>query len=252
VGNESEFIAGRNTVREALRAGRSLNKLYIQAEAHGPALQQIIDLALEAGVPFERVRADMLDRLAPGIKHQGVVALAAAVSFSSLEEILKKAEERGEPPFLLVLDELQDPQNVGALLRTADAAGVHGVLIPKRRSCPINATVAKVSAGAVEYVPLVQVGNLVQTLEHLKELGLWIIGADMDGEIFFDARLDGSAALVIGAEGKGLGTLVKKHCDVIVRLPMQGEINSLNASVAGGILMYEMRRQRMLQMRKGK
>ena len=170
------------------------------------------------------------------MRHQGIVALASPVAFSSLEDVLKRAASRQETPFLLLLDELQDPQNVGALIRSADAAGVHGVLLPGRRSCPLNMVVEKVSAGAVNYVPVVQIGNIVQTLRSLKEQGFWAVGADMDGErLYFDTDLDRPIVLVIGAEGKGLGRLV----------PMQGGVNSLNASAAGAILLYEVVRQRM-------
>mgnify|MGYP000079078255 FL=1 len=157
------------------------------------------------------------------------------------------AKEKDETPFLLLLDELQDPQNVGALIRTADAAGVHGVLLPKRRSCPLNAVVAKISAGAVEYVPVVQIGNIPQTIEELKKLGFWIAGADMNGEDYYKSNLTGPMVIVVGAEGKGLGRLVKEKCDIIVSLPMQGGVSSLNASAAGAVLLYEVVRQRRVQ-----
>ena len=178
------------------------------------------------------------------MRHQGVVAYAAPVEFKTLEDALKKAAAKGEAPFLLLLDELQDPQNLGALIRTADAAGVHGILLPKRRSCPLNAVVAKISAGAVEYVPVIQIGNIVQQLKDLKKQGFWVAGADMDGEPYTKANLTGPLVLVIGAEGKGLGRLVKENCDIIVSLPMQGGVNSLNAAAAGAVLMYEVVRQR--------
>ena len=203
-------------------------------------------LAKSKAVPVELVKVERLDKLAPGLRHQGVVALAAPIAFQTLDDVFARAAAKGEPPFLLLLDELQDPQNVGALIRTADAAGVHGVLMPRRRSCPLNAVVAKISAGAVEYVPVVQIGNIAQAMEELKERGCWLVGADMDGVDFYAANMTGPIVLVIGAEGKGLGRLVKQKCDDIVSLPMHGGVNSLNASNAGAILMYEVVRQRHL------
>lgn len=239
---KEEFIAGRNPVAEALRSGRALNKVMVQDGARG--VTEIIAAAKEKGVAVEFVKSDKLDKLAQGVRHQGVVAYAAPVEFKTLEDALKKAAAKGEAPFLLLLDELQDPQNLGALIRTADAAGVHGILLPKRRSCPLNAVVAKISAGAVEYVPVIQIGNIVQQLKDLKKQGFWVAGADMDGEPYTKANLIGPLVLVIGAEGKGLGRLVKENCDIIVSLPMQGGVNSLNAAAAGAVLMYEVVRQR--------
>ena len=204
-------------------------------------------MAKTAGVVLEFCKAERLDKLADGLRHQGFVALAAPIRFHSLEEVLALAKEKDETPFLLLLDELQDPQNVGALIRTADAAGVHGVLLPKRRSCPLNAVVAKISAGAVEYVPVVQIGNIPQTIEELKKLGFWIAGADMNGEDYYKSNLTGPMVIVVGAEGKGLGRLVKEKCDIIVSLPMQGGVSSLNASAAGAVLLYEVVRQRRVQ-----
>ena len=241
-----EIVAGRNAVFEALTSRRPVNKIYIKAGLQGGSLGKIIAEAQKSAVLIEYVQSEKLDRLAPGVRHQGIVALASPIAFSSLEDVLKRAAARNETPFLLLLDELQDPQNVGALIRSADAAGVHGVLLPKRRSCPLNMVVAKISAGAVNYVPVVQIGNIVQTLCGLKEQGFWVVGADMDGAaLYFDADLDRPIVLVIGAEGKGLGRLVKENCDMLVRIPMQGGVNSLNASAAGAILMYEVVRQRM-------
>lgn len=239
---KEEFIAGRNPVAEALRSGRALNKVMVQDGARG--VTEIISAAREKCVAVEFVKSDKLDKLAQGVRHQGVVAYAAPVEFKTLEDALKKAAAKGEAPFLLLLDELQDPQNLGALIRTADAAGVHGILLPKRRSCPLNAVVAKISAGAVEYVPVIQIGNIVQQLKDLKKQGFWVAGADMDGEPYTKTNLTGPLVLVIGAEGKGLGRLVKENCDIIVSLPMQGGVNSLNAAAAGAVLMYEVVRQR--------
>ena len=240
-----ELIAGRNCVIEALRSGRSLNKLFVQDGVKGGSIGEIIALAKEAGVLVEYVKIEKLNNMAEGIRHQGVVGMAAPIRFYDLDEVLAIAAEKGEAPFLVLLDELQDPQNVGAIIRTADAAGVHGVLMPKRRSCPLNAVVAKISAGAIEYVPVVSIGNISQTIDELKKKGLWVVGADMEGEAdYFAANLKGPVVLVIGAEGKGLGRLVKENCDILVKIPMRGGVSSLNASAAGAILLFEIVRQR--------
>lgn len=239
-----DIIFGRNAVAEALRRRRSINKILLQEGARGGSLGEILALARDRGIAVEIARAERLDRLSGGMRHQGVAAVAAPIAFKTLDDVFALAAEKGEDPFILLLDELQDPQNVGALLRTADAAGVHGVLMPKRRSCPLNAAVAKVSAGAVEYVPVVQIGNVVQTVEELKKRGCWVVGADMDGSVFYDTNLTGPLALVIGAEGRGLGRLVKQKCDAVVSIPMNGGVNSLNASNVGAVLMYEAVRQR--------
>ena len=186
-----EIVAGRNAVFEALSSRRPVNKIFIKMGLQGGSLGKILATAQDAAIPVEYVQAEKLDRMAPGIRHQGIVALASPIAFSSLETVLERAASRKEMPFLLLLDELQDPQNVGALIRSADAAGVHGVLLPRRRSCPLNMVVAKISAGAVNYVPVVQIGNIVQTLRNLKEQGFWVVGADMDGEsLYFETDLD--------------------------------------------------------------
>lgn len=242
-----EIIVGRNAVNEALRSGRSMNKLLAQDGIKGGSAGEILALAKALGVVIEFVKSEKLDKLSEGIRHQGFIAMVAPIKFYTLEEVLKKAAEKNEPPLLLLLDELQDPQNVGALIRTADAAGVHGVLLPKRHSCPLNAAVAKISAGAVEYVPVVQIGNIVQTIEELKKLGFWVAGADMDGDLYYKSNLTGPLVMIIGNEGKGLGRLVREKCDFIVSLPMQGLVSSLNASAAGAILLYEVVRQRRTQ-----
>ena len=240
----NDLIAGRNAVSEALRSQRSINKILLQEGAHGGSLGEIIALAKQKGVSVETVKAEKLDKLAKGLRHQGVAALAAPIAFRTLDDVFARAAEKNEEPFILLLDELQDPQNVGALIRSADAAGVHGVLMPRRRSCPLNAVVAKISAGAVEYVPVVQIGNIAQTIEELKQRGCWVVGADRDGVDFYAANMSGPIVLVIGAEGRGLGRLVKQKCDDVVSIPMNGGVNSLNASAAGAVLMYEVVRQR--------
>ncbi|MDO4179207.1 MAG: 23S rRNA (guanosine(2251)-2'-O)-methyltransferase RlmB [Phascolarctobacterium sp.] len=242
----NEIIAGRNAVLEALRAERPLNKIVLQEGAHGGSLNEIIALAKERRIPIENAKQEKLDKLAVGVRHQGIVALGAPIAFASLDDVFQKAEEKSEPPFIILLDELQDPQNVGAIIRTADAAGVHGVLMPKRRACPLNSVVAKISAGAINYVPIVQIGNIAQTMDELKARGCWIVGADMDGECVYKSNVKGSIVLVVGAEGKGLGRLVKQKCDLIVSLPMHGGVNSLNASNAAAVLMYEIVRQRLM------
>ncbi len=241
----TDIIAGRNAVLEALRGQRSINKIMIQDGASGGSLGEIIGLAKSKNITVEFAKSDKLDKLAQGVRHQGVAALAAPIAFQTLDDVFAKAEQKGEDPFILLLDELQDPQNVGALIRTADAAGVHGVLMPRRRSCPLNAVVAKISAGAVEYVPVVQIGNIAQTIEELQQRGCWVVGADMDGDDYYAANMAGPIVLVIGAEGKGLGRLVKQKCDNIISIPMNGGVNSLNASNAGAVLMYEVVRQRL-------
>ena len=245
-----EFIVGRNSVLEALKSGRSLNKIMVaKGEKHGSVLE-ILGQARAQGIIVQEVETAKLEALAGGMRHQGIVASAAPVAYAELEDVFAAAEEKGEPPFLVLLDEIEDPHNLGAILRTADAAGVHGVLVPKRRSAPLSAAVAKVSAGAVEYVPVVRIGNIVQTMKELKKRGLWIVGADMDGDkAFFDADLTGPIALVVGSEGAGIGRLVKENCDFLVKIPMKGNISSLNASVACSLLLYEILKQREMKHR---
>ena len=245
-----EFIVGRNSVLEALKSGRSLNKIMVaKGEKHGSVLE-ILGQARAQGIIVQEVETAKLEALAGGMRHQGIVASAAPVAYAELEDVFAAAEEKGEPPFLILLDEIEDPHNLGAILRTADAAGVHGVLVPKRRSAPLSAAVAKVSAGAVEYVPVVRIGNIVQTMKELKKRGLWIVGADMDGDkAFFDADLTGPIALVVGSEGAGIGRLVKENCDFLVKIPMKGKISSLKASVACSLLLYEILKQREMKHR---
>lgn len=209
----------------------------------GP-LQEIFTSARDRKIPVQKVERQRLEKFASGIAHQGVLAFLAAKEYVEVDDILAGISP-GKAPFLIILDEISDPHNLGAILRTADAAGAHGVVIPRRRSAPLTPTVAKSSAGAIEYVQVARVANLPQTIEGLKKKGLWIVGAEADGEdIFWDARLDGPLALVIGGEDKGLGRLVKERCDSLVRLPMSGRVNSLNASVAAALLAYEVLRQR--------
>lgn len=241
-----DVLVGRNAVTEALKSGRGINKLWIASGDREGSVAEIAALAKERGIVVQYVERVKIESLAGGHRHQGVLAYVAPVPYAELDDILKAAEEKGEAPFLVLLDELEDPHNLGALLRTADATGVHGILIPKRRSVSLNATVAKTSAGAVEYVPVARIGNIAQTLKKLKEKGFWVAGADMDGEkAYYEADLTGPLVLVVGSEGRGMSRLTKEACDFIVSMPMVGRINSLNASVAGSILMYESMRQRL-------
>ncbi len=240
-----DVLVGRNAVTEALKSGRGINKLWIASGDREGSVAEIAALAKERGIVVQYVERAKIEALAGGHRHQGVLAYVAPVPYAELEDILKAAEAKGEAPFLVLLDELEDPHNLGALLRTADATGVDGILIPRRRSVPLNATVAKTSAGAIEYVPVARIGNVTQTLKELKAKGFWVAGADMDGTPYDKADLKGALVLVIGSEGHGMTRLVKEQCDFIVSLPMVGRINSLNASVAGSILMYESMRQRL-------
>lgn len=241
----AETIVGRNPVFEALKAGRPINKIFIARASKPGSFREIINLAKEQDIVVQEVDAVKLDALVPGVRHQGVVAMAAAKEYVDLDDLLGKIAEKDEPPLLVLLDELEDPHNFGAILRTCDAAGVDGVLIPKRRGVMLTATVAKTSAGAIEHVPVVRIGNMVQAMEKLKKLGYWVVGADMDGsQVYYQSNLTGPLLVVLGSEGKGLGRLVKEQCDFLVRIPMKGKVNSLNVSVAGSLLLYEILRQR--------
>lgn len=240
-----DLVAGRNAVMEVLKGSRSVNRLLVANGSAEGSMREIIAVAKEKGINIQFYDRSKLDAMAPGIRHQGVLVQVPPVQYAELEDILQIARDRNEPPFIVLLDELEDPHNLGAILRTADAAGVHGVLIPKHRSCPLSATVAKTSAGAVEHVPVARIGNMVHTIKKLKKEGLWVAAADMDGTDYYDTDLTGSLLLVIGSEGRGVGRLIKEQCDFVVRIPMVGKINSLNASVAGSILMYEAMKQRI-------
>ncbi|NMO97533.1 23S rRNA (guanosine(2251)-2'-O)-methyltransferase RlmB [Paenibacillus lemnae] len=246
---EEEMIAGKHSVTEALRSGRTINKIWIAENAQKHLTQPIIAEAKKAGVIVQNVDKRKLDQMVPGIQHQGVVAQAAPYAYAHMDDLLKHAEEKGEAPFLLILDEIEDPHNLGSILRTADCTGVHGVVLPKRRSAQITATVSKTSAGAVEYVPVARVTNLAQTIDQLKEMGVWVVGTVVDEveEIYETSVFNGPVAIVIGNEAKGMGRLIREKCDVLVKLPMAGQINSLNASVAAGVIMYEVLRRRRMQ-----
>lgn len=239
------ILAGRNPVKEALRSGRPVDRVLFAQGEKSASLGEIISLAREKGVPVQAVDRARLDSLSGDVRHQGVMAYIAAREYADLGDMLERA---GESPFILLLDEINDPHNLGAILRTAEAAGVDGVVIPRRRSVSLTPVVARSSAGAVEYVPVARVANMVQTIEALKEKGIWVVGADAGARhLYWDASLDGPLALVIGGEDKGLGRLVKESCDFTVRLPMVGKIGSLNASVAAALLVYEAVRQRRIE-----
>lgn len=233
-----DVIFGRNPVSEAIRSGRAIDSILIAKGNKGGAITGILAKAREKKIRIKEVDPKKLDFMCAHGTHQGIAAVVAACEYKELEDIFALAQERGEDPFVVVLDEIEDPHNLGAIIRTAECSGAHGVIIPSRRSASLTFTVGKVSAGAVEYVPVVRVPNIAQTLDTLKEKGLWVYGADMDGEDFRTCDMSGAVALVIGNEGKGIGRLVREKCDVIVSLPMKGKLNSLNASVAAGVLMY--------------
>jgi len=239
-----EFIAGPGAVAEALKSGRPADTLFVAREDAGGRLGALIALAKAQGVVVKDVKREKLEQLSGTSRHQGVVLAAAATAYAEPEDILAAARARGEDPFLVLCDEIEDPHNLGAILRTAEAAGVHGVIVPRRRSAPLGQTVARTSAGAVEHIPVARVPNLCAAMENLKAQGLWVYGADMAGEPYDAKPLTGPVALVIGSEGRGLGRLVKERCDGLLALPMRGKINSLNASVAAGILMYEIAKYR--------
>lgn len=241
----SDYIYGRNAVLEVLKSQRSINKIFVQQGQGTGSIREIVAVAKDRKIFIEEVGAAKLNTLVPDARHQGVIAAVAPIDYYDLDDVLAIAHSKGEAPFLILLNELQDPQNVGAILRTANIAGAHGVLITKRRSCPLTGTVAKISAGAVEHTPVVQIGNVAQTLDYLKKQGLWVVGADMNGKEYFAENLQGPIVLVIGSEGEGLGRLVKDKCDILVKIPMFGQITSLNASVACGILTFDIVRQRL-------
>ena len=239
-----EYIIGRNAVSEALKSGRVIETVFLQDTLNIGSIQSLMDKIRESGITFKKVKKAKLDMMSKNGNHQGVIALVGAKKSATVEEILEIAKKRGEPPFVIVADEIEDPHNLGAIIRTAECVGAHGVIIPKRHSAGITESVSKSAAGAIEYVAVAKVSNIAQTLDKLKENGLWIYGADMKGQTWCETDFKGAAALVIGSEGKGIGRLIREKCDFIVSLPMSGHINSLNASVAAGILMYEVRRQR--------
>lgn len=241
----SDVLIGRNCVREALRSGRTIDCIMVVKGNRSGSLGEIIALAKAKGIPVKEADGKKLDFLSNGATHQGIVATVACKEYVSIEDIFQTAQQRGENPFIVILDEIEDPHNIGAIIRTAECTGVHGIILPKRRSAGLSYTVGKSSAGAVEYVNVARVTNLASAIEELKKRGVWVLGADMNGTPSEKFDLTGSIAIVIGNEGKGIGKLIKSRCDGIISLPMKGKINSLNASVAGGIIMYDVLRQRI-------
>lgn len=238
-------IEGRNAVLEAFRAGKTIDKLFVLDGCQDGPIKSITREARKTDTIVNYVDKERLDRLSATGHHQGVIAQAAAYEYAEVEDILEAAKQKGEPPFIFILDEIEDPHNLGAILRTANLAGAHGVIIPKRRAVGLTATVAKTSAGAVNYTPVAKVTNISKTIEELKKEGLWFVCADMDGTRMYDLNLTGPIGMVIGNEGSGVSRLVKEKCDYIASIPMKGDIDSLNASVAAGVLAYEIVRQRM-------
>ena len=243
----SEQIEGRNAVLEAFRSGKCVDKLFILDGCQDGPVRTIAREARKTDTIINYVSKERLDQLSETRAHQGVIAQVAAYEYSTVDEILARAEEKGEAPFLILLDNVEDPHNLGAIIRTANLAGAHGVIIPKRRAVGLTSTVAKTSAGAINYTPVAKVTNIVRTIEELKEKGIWLVCAAMGGEIMYDLDLTGPMGLVIGNEGEGVSRLVREACDFTASIPMKGDIDSLNASVAAGVLAYEIVRQRLVK-----
>ena len=241
---DSLQIEGRNEVLEAFRAGRTIDKLYVQEDCHDGPVRTILSKAKDKGCVISLISKERLNEMSETHRHQGVIAVAAAFPYATVDDILKKAGEKNEKPFIVLLDGIEDPHNLGAIIRTAEIAGAHGVIIPRRRSAGLTATVMKASAGALNYIPVAKVTNISQTIEELKKAGLWFVCADMDGESMYGIDMKGPIGLVIGSEGEGVSRLVREKCDYTASIPMKGQIESLNASVAAAVLMYELVRQR--------
>lgn len=242
---ESNIIEGRNAVIEAFRSGKTVDKVLILEGCQDGPINTIVREAKKHNVLIKYVKKDRLDKVSETGKHQGVIAYVAAYKYAEVEDILDNARKKGEPPFVIILDGIEDPHNLGAIIRTANQAGAHGVIIPKRRAVGLTSTVARTSAGAINYTPVAKVTNIANTIEELKKEGMWFVCADMDGEVMYNLDLKGPIGLVIGNEGEGVSRLVKEKCDFIAQIPMKGDIDSLNASVAMGILSYEIVRQRL-------
>ncbi len=242
---EEFTIEGRNAVMEAFRSGKTIDRLFVLDGCQDGPVKSIVREAKKTDCIVTYVKKERLDQMSETEKHQGVIAYAAAYEYAEVEDILQAAQEKNEPPFIILLDSIEDPHNLGAIIRTAHQAGAHGVIIPKRRAVGLTATVAKVSAGALNYLPVAKVTNLSVTIDELKEKGLWFVCGDMDGELMYKLDLKGPIGLVIGSEGEGVGRLVKEKCDFTAKIPMFGKVDSLNASVAMGIMAYEIVRQRL-------
>ncbi len=242
---EEISIEGRNAVTEALRAGTKPERILLQSGLKDPAIEQVKKLALSKKIKVDYVSKEELDRKSETKHHQGVMAVGANYQYAEVDEMLALARERGEDPFLILLDGIEDPHNLGAIIRTANLAGAHGVVILKNRSASVTSTVARTSAGAVAFTPVARVANLSTLMEQLKKEGMWFVCADMDGTVMYDLNLTGPIGLVIGNEGSGVSRLVREHCDMVASIPMKGDIDSLNASVAAGVLSYEIVRQKV-------
>ncbi len=242
-GNECRIV-GRNAVRELLSGGRDVNKLFIQAGEREGSITMLVALAREKRIPINEVEKSRLDAMSGGVSHQGIIAIAAEHNYSSVDDMIALAKSRGESPFVIICDGVEDPHNLGAIIRTADCCGAHGVIIPKRRAVGLTPVVSKSSAGAIEHVPVAQVTNLSMTLDELKERGFWVYAADMGGEEYHKLDLTGSLALVVGSEGFGISRLVKEKCDFVVSIPLWGQVNSMNVSCATAVISAEIARQR--------
>lgn len=243
--HNEDVIAGRNAVYEALNAGRPVDSVLIAKDNNSGPVARIIALCHKRGVVVKDVNSQKLDAMCGGLNHQGVAAIAAAHEYAEVDDILARAEKKGEQPFIIIADEINDPHNLGAIIRTAEAAGAHGLIIPKRGSVGLTGAVGKASCGALEYLPVARVANLAATVEQLKKKNIWVYGAEMSGKPMFETDFSGACALVIGSEGFGISRLLSEKCDFLVSLPMEGNISSLNASVAAGIMMYEVVRRRL-------
>ena len=242
---DADKLEGRNSIMEALKANRTINKIFVTKGEREGSIRQIIAIAREKKIVITEVEHNVMESMSSTKSHQGIIAFVAVKEYVEVDDILKIAEEKEQPPFIIILDEIADPHNFGAILRTANAVGAHGVIIPKRRAIGLTSAVSKASAGAIEYVPVARVTNISQTIEYLKKKNVWVVGTDSTGEkAFYQSDLKGPIALVVGSEGEGIGKLIREKCDIVVNIPMQGEISSLNASVAAAIVMYEILKQR--------
>lgn len=243
--SDENKLEGRNPVIEAFRAGRVIDKLYVVSGSHDGPVKTIIREAAKAKVPVEYVSKERMDKMSSSGLHQGVIALCSVCEYSTVDDILNAARDKGEDPFIFILDGIEDPHNVGAIIRTANLCGAHGVIIPKNRAASLTAAAARAAAGALNYTPVAKVTNISRTIEDLKQKGIWFVCADMDGELMYDLDLSGPIGLVIGSEGSGVSRIVAEHCDFKASIPMKGDIDSLNASVAAGVLAYEIFRRRI-------
>ncbi|WP_130807993.1 23S rRNA (guanosine(2251)-2'-O)-methyltransferase RlmB [Senegalia massiliensis] len=246
--NTNDYIEGRNPVIEALKSGREIEKIFIEDGNKTGSINEIKKLAKSRGIIIQYVHKNKLNQISSTNSHQGVIAISSSHTYKNIEDVFALAKRRNEDPFIIILDEIKDPHNLGSIMRTAECVGAHGIIIPKRRSVGLTSTVAKTSAGAIEYMPVVKVPNIANTIDVLKQEGVWIYGADMDGSAdYYNMNLTGPIGIVIGSEGSGIGRLVKEKCDDLVKIPIKGKVSSLNASVAASIIMYDVNRQRGLK-----